>query len=124
MDHGQQDISRKAAVSMFSGMAYKSITTTGESMEPTTSAWPTAIEEYVRGRAFFPVPCLIRPSAWKVDSQNSICRSVHRAPILRRIRPLLTLRTEKADHYMLRVRIKMRLCQYAAPHKHANRGEG
>jgi hypothetical protein len=46
--HGQQDISRKAAVSMFSGMAYKSITTTGESMEPTTSVWPTAIEEYVR----------------------------------------------------------------------------
>jgi hypothetical protein len=47
---------------MFSGMAYKPITTTGESMEPTTSVWPTAIEEYVRGRAVFPLTCLIRPS--------------------------------------------------------------
>ena len=65
MVHAQQDISRKAAVSMFSGMAYKPITTTGESMEPTTSVCPTAIEEYVRERAVFPLTCLIHPSAWK-----------------------------------------------------------
>jgi hypothetical protein len=37
-------------VSTLSGMAYESMT---------TSAWPAVIEEYVMGRAFFPVPCLI-----------------------------------------------------------------
>lgn len=37
---------------MVSGMAYESMTT-----ETTTSASPAAIEDYVRGRAFFPVTC-------------------------------------------------------------------
>ena len=41
-------------MSTLSGMAYESMTT--------TSAWPAAIEEYVRGRAFFPVRCPIHPS--------------------------------------------------------------
>jgi hypothetical protein len=52
---------------MLSGMAYESMTTTGET---TTSAWPTAIADYVRGRAFFPVPCPIHRSAWKRNSQK------------------------------------------------------
>ena len=43
-----------------------------------------------------------------------MCRTVHRAPILRRIRPLRTLRAQKADHYMLRARIKMRSGAYVA----------
>jgi hypothetical protein len=38
-------------VSLLSGMANESITTTGET---TRSAWPTDIADYVRGRAFFP----------------------------------------------------------------------
>jgi hypothetical protein len=35
-----------------------------------------------------------------------------------------TSRLLKADHYVLRVRMKMRSGQYAAPHEHANRGAG
>jgi hypothetical protein len=34
-------------------------------------------------------------------SQKSICRTVHRAPVLRRSRPLLTLKAQKTDHSML-----------------------
>jgi hypothetical protein len=48
---------------MFSGMAYESMTTTEEAEEMATSAWPAAIEEYLRARAFFSVPCPIHPSA-------------------------------------------------------------
>ena len=44
-------MTRKAAVSMLSGMANESMTTTGET---TTSAWPTDIADYVRERAIFP----------------------------------------------------------------------
>jgi hypothetical protein len=44
----------------------------------------------------------------------SICRTVYRATVLRRSRPLLTLRAQKADHYMLRVRMKMRSDAYAS----------
>jgi hypothetical protein len=36
------------------------------------------------------------------------------APTLRRIRPLLTLRAQMADHYVLRVHIKMRSGAYAS----------
>jgi hypothetical protein len=39
---------------------------------------------------------------------------VHRAPVLRRIRPLRILGAQKVDYYMLRVRIKMRSSAYAA----------
>jgi hypothetical protein len=47
-------------------MAYESMTTT----ETTTSACPAAIEDYVRGRAFFPIPYPIHRSAWKANSAN------------------------------------------------------
>jgi hypothetical protein len=47
-----------------------------------------------------------------------MCRTVHRAPVLRRSRPLRTLRTQKADHYMLRARIKMRSGAYVALCQH------
>jgi hypothetical protein len=36
-------------------------------------------------------------------------------PVLRQSRPLLTLRAQKTDHYMLRVRIKIRSGTCAAP---------
>jgi hypothetical protein len=39
---------------------------------------------------------------------------VHRAPLLRRIRPQLTLKVQKAEHYMLCVRVKMRSGAYAS----------
>jgi hypothetical protein len=54
----------------------------------------------------------------------SICRIVHRAPLLRQSRPLLTLRAQKDDHYMLHVRTEMRSGQYAAPREDADAGEG
>jgi hypothetical protein len=38
----------------------------------------------------------------------SICEIVHKAPLLRQSRPLLTLRVQRADHYMLHVRTEMR----------------
>ena len=74
MVHGQQDISRKAAVSMFSGMAYKSITTTGESMEPTTSVWPTAIEEYVRWKKALSPHMPYSPECLEGALQYQLCR--------------------------------------------------
>jgi hypothetical protein len=67
---------------------------------------------------------LIHLSAWKEYSQESICRTVHRAQVLRRSRPLLTLKAQTSDHYMLRVRIKMRSGQYAAPREDADAGAG
>jgi hypothetical protein len=70
-------MTRKAAVSMLSGMAYESMTTTGET---TISAWPTVIADYVRRRAFFPVPCPIHPSALKTNSRKSSYTIVHRTP--------------------------------------------
>jgi hypothetical protein len=54
----------------------------------------------------------------------SVCRTVHRAPILPQSWPLLTLRAQKADHYMLHVRKEMRSSQYAAPREDADAGEG
>ena len=56
-------------MSILSGIAYKSITMTAETA---TSAWPAAIDDYVRGRAFFPVLCPIHPSAQKVSSPKSV----------------------------------------------------
>jgi hypothetical protein len=56
----------------------------------------------------------IHRGAWKENSQKSRCRTVHRAPVLRRSRPLRILRAHKADHYVLRVRIKMRSGAYAS----------
>jgi 3-deoxy-D-arabino-heptulosonate 7-phosphate (DAHP) synthase len=58
---------------MVSGMAYESMTTT----ETTTSAWPAAIEDYVRGRAFFPVTCPY--SAECVEGEFGETRMQHRA---------------------------------------------
>jgi hypothetical protein len=37
-------------------------------------------------------------SAWKEYSQKSLCRTVHRAPVLRRIRPLLTLKAQNSNY--------------------------
>jgi hypothetical protein len=48
----------------------------------------------------------IHISSQKGNSPKSICRTVHMGLILRRSRSFLTLRAQKADHYMLRVRIK------------------
>jgi hypothetical protein len=44
--------------------------------------------------------------------------------VLRRIRPLRTLRAQKAELYLLRIRIKMRSSQYAAPPQDADAGAG
>jgi hypothetical protein len=63
-------------------------------------------------------------TSWKLNSQKSICRTVHRAPILRRSRPLLTLKAQNSNHYISHPGIKMRSDQYAAPREHVNRGEG
>jgi hypothetical protein len=49
---------------------------------------------------------------------------VHRALILRRIRPFRTLRAQNSTHYISDPGKKKRSDQYAAPHEHANRGEG
>jgi hypothetical protein len=54
----------------------------------------------------------------------SICRIVHGAPLLRRSRPLLTLKAQNSDHYMLHVRTEMRSSLYAAPREDADAGEG
>jgi hypothetical protein len=64
------------------------------------------------------------PSAWKGLSQKSMCRTVHMAPILRQIRPLITLRAQNSNHYISRTGIKMRLGQYAVPRQGANAGGG
>jgi hypothetical protein len=68
----------------------------------------------VRGKRSNRSPVRLRP----------ICRTVHRAPLLRRIRPLLTLRAQIADHYISRTGIMMRSSQYAAPRQDADTGEG
>ena len=52
----------------------------------------------------------------------SICRSVHMVPVLRRSRPFLTLKAQKADRYMSRTGIKMRSGPYAAPCQYADTG--
>jgi hypothetical protein len=46
------------------------------------------------------------------------------APILRRIRPLRALRTQKADHYISPIGIKMRSGQYAATRQDSDAGGG
>jgi hypothetical protein len=58
---------------------------------------------------------LIHPTVWKGISPKSICRTVHIASVLRRIRPLLKREAQKADHYILCVRIKLRSGAYATP---------
>jgi hypothetical protein len=55
---------------------------------------------------------LIHLSAWKEYSQKSLCRTVHRAPVLRRIRPLLTLKAQNSNYYIWRTGVKMRSGQY------------
>jgi hypothetical protein len=62
--------------------------------------------------------------SWKVDSQKSICRTVHRVPVLRPIRPLRTLRTQTSACCISDPGIMMRSDQYAAPREHSNRGRG
>jgi hypothetical protein len=52
---------------------------------------------------------LIHRSAWKGNLPRSICRTVHRAQVLRLIQPLRILGAQNSVHYVLRVRIKMRL---------------
>ena len=64
------------------------------------------------------------PTGQKKCSPKSLCRTVQRAPVLRRSWPLLTLRAQTSDHYMLRVCIKKRSGQYAAPRQDADTGEG
>ena len=54
----------------------------------------------------------------------SISRIVHKAPLLRQSRPLLTLMVQKADHYMLHIRTEMRSGQYAAPREDADARNG
>ncbi len=44
------------------------------------------------------------------------------APVLRRFRPHLTLKIQKADHYKSRTDIEMRSGQYAAPRQDADTG--
>jgi hypothetical protein len=66
----------------------------------------------------------IHPSAWEKYSPKSICRTVNRTLVLRRIRPLLTLRTQTSDHHVLRVRIKKCSDQYAASRQDDDTGEG
>ena len=43
---------------------------------------------------------VIHSSAWKGGSQKFISRTVHKAPVLRRIRPLRTLKAQKPDYYI------------------------
>jgi len=66
----------------------------------------------------------IHSSAGETNSQKSMCRSVHRAPVLRRIRPLLTLRAQKADHYMPRARTRMRTDESATLRRDTDTGGG
>jgi hypothetical protein len=49
-----------------------------------------------------------------VFSRKSICRTVHRASVLRRIRSLLILRTQKADPLHVAYRSKDALGAYAS----------
>jgi hypothetical protein len=59
-----------------------------------------------------------------VNSPMSSCRTVHRAPVLRQIRPLLTPKAQTSNHSISRTCLKMRSDQYAAPREHANKWEG
>jgi len=67
---------------------------------------------------------LYSPECEKGNSQKSICRIVHRAPVRRRMRQLLTLRAQTSDHYISCTGIKMRLSQYASSHQDADAAEG
>jgi hypothetical protein len=49
---------------------------------------------------------------------------MHKVAVLRRSQPLLTLKAQKADHYISHTGMKMRSGQYVAPREHANRGRG
>ena len=63
---------------------------------------------------------LIHLSAWKEYSQKSLCRTVHRAPVLRRIRPLLTLKAQNSNYYIWRTGVKMRSGQYTVTSQDAD----
>jgi hypothetical protein len=67
---------------------------------------------------------LVHPIAWKGYSQKAMCRTVYRAPLLRRILPLRTPRTQNSNHYVSRIGIRTRSGQYAAPPQNADTGEG
>jgi hypothetical protein len=77
----------------------------------------------IRNRAPLPATSM-HPSAWNVVSQKSICRTVHRAPVLRRIRPLLTPKTQTSNQNTSRTGIKRRSGQYAASRQDADTGRG
>ncbi len=59
------------------------------------------------------LPALIHRSAWKVNSQKSVCRLLHSPARQTPYGRPENSRLLKADHYMLHVRIKMRLGAYA-----------
>ena len=49
---------------------------------------------------------------------------VHRAPVLRQIRPLLTPKAQTSDHYISSTDIRSRSGQYASPRQDADAGRG
>jgi hypothetical protein len=53
-----------------------------------------------------------------------MCRVMHRAPVLRRIQPLRTLRVQNSNHHISRTGIKVCSSQYAATRQDADVGEG
>jgi hypothetical protein len=63
-------------------------------------------------------------TSWKVDSQKSKCRTVHRAPILQQIRPLLSLKAQNSNHYIWRTGIKMHSSAIATSRQEVDRGQG
>jgi hypothetical protein len=50
--------------------------------------------------------------------------TVHRASVLRRMRPLLTLKAQNSKNYISHTGIKMRSGRYAPPRQDADTGEG
>jgi hypothetical protein len=54
-------------------------------------------------------------TSWKLDSQKSIGRTVHRGPCTPTESAASNTQAQKADHYILCVRIKMRSGAYATP---------
>jgi hypothetical protein len=54
--------------------------------------------------------------------RSTYAETVHKIPILRRIRPLRTLKAQTSDHYIWRTSIQMRSGQYAAPPQDTDAG--
>jgi hypothetical protein len=54
-------------------------------------------------------------TSWKLDSQKSIGRTVHRGPCTPTESAASNTQAQKADHYILCVRIKLRSGAYATP---------